>query len=304
MSAMSAGSAFESAVDAIITGDLDTLRRLLAEQPTLTRARSTREHHATLLHYVSANGVEGYRQKSPQNIPEITRTLLAAGAEVDAEANMYGSGCTTLGLVATSEPPARAGVQLAVIDVLLEHGASLDRPGLAGRNHKLVYACLANGQPDAADYLARRGAPLDLSSAAGLGRMDDLTRFLDATTPTDAQLADAFAYACGYGRLEAVDCLLNRGIDVDTGLTLQGLGHTGLHVAAYYAHPDVVDTLLRHGARVDAIDDTWHTTPLTWARTGWQERHNASTLADRYQAVVDRLIAAGAVDAPPDHGRS
>jgi hypothetical protein len=42
------------------------------------------------LHYCSANGVEGYRQKTPKNIVEITRILLEAGAEVDARADVYG----------------------------------------------------------------------------------------------------------------------------------------------------------------------------------------------------------------------
>jgi hypothetical protein len=45
-----------------------------------------------LLHYVSANGVEGYRQKAPKNVVKITETLLNAGAEIDATANVYGAG--------------------------------------------------------------------------------------------------------------------------------------------------------------------------------------------------------------------
>src|ERR1041384_5630377 len=47
---------FELAVEAIITGDVTTLKRLLRQNPELVRARSTREHRATLLHYVGANG--------------------------------------------------------------------------------------------------------------------------------------------------------------------------------------------------------------------------------------------------------
>ena len=78
---------FEAAADAIISGDITTLKKLLQENPALIRQRSTREHRATLLHYASANGVEGYRQKTPQNIVEIAELLLKSGAEVDAEAD-------------------------------------------------------------------------------------------------------------------------------------------------------------------------------------------------------------------------
>ena len=45
---------FETAADAICNGDVKTLKRLLAEEPQLIHSRSTREHKATLLHYVSA----------------------------------------------------------------------------------------------------------------------------------------------------------------------------------------------------------------------------------------------------------
>ena len=53
-------SKFESAVDAIVGGDAAALERLLRENPELARSRSTREHRSTLLHYVSANGVQDF----------------------------------------------------------------------------------------------------------------------------------------------------------------------------------------------------------------------------------------------------
>jgi len=106
----SAVARFEKAADAIIKGDIKTLKRILSDDPRLVHARSTRQHGATLLHYASANGVEGYRQKTPANIVEITELLLHSGAKVDAEADVYGGGSTTLGLVATSVHPFRAGV--------------------------------------------------------------------------------------------------------------------------------------------------------------------------------------------------
>src|ERR1043166_3051680 len=106
----SAVARFEAAADAIVKGDVKTLTRLLRNNPRLVHARAAREHKATLLHYASANGVEGYRQKTPANIVAITELLLQGGAEVDAEADVYGGGATTLGLAATSVHPFRAGV--------------------------------------------------------------------------------------------------------------------------------------------------------------------------------------------------
>jgi hypothetical protein len=154
----SSASRFEAAADAIVSGDLPALRRLLREDPKLIRARSAREHGATLLHYVAANGVEGYRQKTPPNIVEIAEELLRAGAEVDATAELYGAACTTLGLAATSVHPERAGVQEALLRTLLAHGAEIDRPASAGRGQSMIEACLANGQPRAAEFLAENAA--------------------------------------------------------------------------------------------------------------------------------------------------
>ena len=294
-------STFEAAASAIVAGDVTALERLLREHPEVIRARSTREHRATLLHYVAANGVENYRQISPKNIAEITEILLAAGAGIDDEADVYGGGCTTLGLVATSAPPAIAGVQREVIDVLLKHGARMDLPGSGGNNHTLVRACLANGQPDAAAYLVSRGAPLDLPGAAGIGRVDVVKRFFDEdgalnATATKAQMVDGFSLACAYGHADVVDFLLDRGIDVDVQLRGHGEGHTGLHVAAFHGHADVVSVLLRRGARVDVIDKTWGTPPLVWALTGWSTEPAGD--AGRYYDVVARLVGAGATVKP------
>src|SRR5262249_14200854 len=108
-------SAFEAAVVAIVSGDLPALEKLLRENPKLVRARSTREHRSTLLHYVSANGVEDFRQRTPKNIVDLAKLLLEAGADVNAESNAYGGRSTTLGLTATSYHPEAAGVQLSLM---------------------------------------------------------------------------------------------------------------------------------------------------------------------------------------------
>src|SRR5712691_8556661 len=151
------------------------LTRLLHDEPELIRARSARRHHSTLLHYVGANGVEAFRQHTPQNAVAIAEVLLDAGAEVDTVADMYG-GSTALGLVATSLHPKAAGVQRPLIQLLLDRGAALGHSAAAG-GRSLVHSCLANGRPEAAAYLASRGAPLDFESAAGVGRLDVVQSF-------------------------------------------------------------------------------------------------------------------------------
>ncbi|HLN28696.1 MAG TPA: hypothetical protein VK395_13210, partial [Gemmataceae bacterium] len=156
---------FESAAEAIVTGDVPALERLLRENSKLIRARSTREHRANLLHYISANGVESYRQKTPKNAVQVAETLLQAGALVDAEADVYGGGTTTLGLVATSVHPLRAGVQNALMQLLLDHGAAIDHPQGADNAQSIVRGALGNGCPQAAEFLSHRGALLGLEEA-------------------------------------------------------------------------------------------------------------------------------------------
>jgi hypothetical protein len=89
----------ESAVEAVVNGDLATLEDALRRDPALVRARSNRVccfdppvHRATLLHYVAVNGVEAYRQKTPANAVEIAHALLQAGARVTIPARTTSSG--------------------------------------------------------------------------------------------------------------------------------------------------------------------------------------------------------------------
>ena len=118
--------AFEAAVDALLAGDVATLRTLLAQHPSLVKERSSFGHQATLLHYVGSNGVETYRQVVPMNLAEVAQTLLDFGADVNATAAMYDGNCTTIALLITSAFPAEAGVMDAVVKVLVDAGAATD----------------------------------------------------------------------------------------------------------------------------------------------------------------------------------
>jgi hypothetical protein len=282
-------SQFESAVDAIVGGDAPALERLLLENPGLVRARSAREHRARLLHYVAANGVEGYRQRTPKNAVRIAEILLSAGSEVDAEADVYGGGATTLGLAATSVHPERAGVQIALLETLLKHGAELNRRGLAGNRQPMVTACLANGRQQAAEFFAARGTPLSLDEAAGVGRLDLLRSFFHPdgslkTNATHEQMAKGFLWACGYGRNEVLAFLLDRGLDLDAH---DADGQTGLHWAAMNRHLDTIELLLARRAPLEA-KNVYGGTVL--GQTLWSAAHHPE--ADVYIPIVENLLAA------------
>jgi ankyrin repeat protein len=262
---------FERAVDAIINGDAGTLVRLLHEDPDLVRARSTRVnyfdppvHRATLLHYLAANGVETYRQKSPKNAVDIARLLLEAGADPNALQDSYGGENTTLAMLVSSEPPRVAGVELPLIDALIDYGASVEPLG-RGRCIDPVMTALIHGSPDAARALERRGARIDsLPPAAGLGRVDAVTRLLPAATP--AERHSALAVAAQHGHTGIVRLLLDAGEDPNRYNPDGHHAHaTPLHQAIANAHLETVKLLVDRGARLDVADTIFKSTPLGWA---------------------------------------
>lgn len=101
---------FEAAVDAVVTGDLELLSRLLVGDPALVRARSAYAHRATLLHYLAANGVELYRQRVPSNATAVAGLLLAAGADPQATMPVSGGAFTLQELLSGSSDPVLSGV--------------------------------------------------------------------------------------------------------------------------------------------------------------------------------------------------
>jgi hypothetical protein len=280
-------SKFESAVDAIITGDVAALASLLRENPELIRWRSTRLHQATLLHYVAANGVEDYRQKTPKNAVEVAKMLLEAGAEVDALADAYGKS-TTLGLAATSVHPERAGVQIALLETLVDYGAAVD--GAAGRWNAVV-AALHNGRGEAAEFLAKRGARLDLEGAAGVGQLDVVKSFFNEdgglkANATKDQMEKGFLWACEYGRDSVADFLLKKGVDLRAQAKT---GQTGLHWAVVGGHLKTIKLLLERGAPLGE-KNAYGGTALGQAL--WSAINSDSGID--YVPVIETLIQAGA----------
>lgn len=269
--------AFELAAEAVISGDEASLRQALTADTGLTTARSTRVtchdppvHAATLLHYIAANGVEGYRQKSPANAVAMARLLLESGAEVDALAGMYGGQYATLGMLVSSSPPAHAGVQVPLTHLLIDHGAAIDGAGSPAW-HSPVLTALRFGFVDCAEALAARGARTDdLAILAGLGRLEDFTNHLPAASPDSRRRALALAAQLGHSAI--VRALLEAGEDPGRFNPPDYHSHaTPLHHAALHGHLETVRLLIAHGARLDIEDRLWHSTPLSWAE------HNSQT---------------------------
>ena len=273
----SATQQFETAVEAVIAGDANALRTMLLRDPALVRARSTRitchdpaVHAATLLHYLGANGVEGYRQRSPDNAVETARLLLDSGAEVDALAGLYGGQCTTLSLLISSTPPADAGVQVPLVNTLLDYGAAPD--GVGDSQWKSpMFTALVFGFSDAAAAVAARGATVDtLAIAAGLGRVDDCAHMLPAATADDRHRA--IALAAINDRVDVVALLLDADVDPNR-LNPDGMHshQTPLHGAALAGQLALVRLLVERGARMDIPDTLWQSTALGWAEHAGQD---------------------------------
>jgi hypothetical protein len=265
-------SIFETAVEAVINGDAQQLERLLRQYPELLRARSTRVtwwappqmHRATLLHYVGANGIEGYREKTPKNAVEIATLLLRAGAEPDALADMYQGNYPTLTMLVSSGHPATAGLQIALAETLLDFGAALEGAGEGAWASPLMTA-LAFGYSETAEALARRGARVDtVAAAAGLGFLDDVRRLLPASGAEDRHRA--MALSAQHGRVEIMRLLLDAGEDPSRYNPPTNHSHsTPLHQAVISGRDAIVRLLVERGARLDIRDTIYDGTPLGWA---------------------------------------
>src|SRR5262249_54551025 len=140
-----------------------------------------------------------------------------------------------------------------------------------GGNGPVINSCFANGQPEAAEFLAKHGAPVDVVDAAGLGRLDIVRRHFGETgaalSPAQREeMESAYFCSCWCGQAEVVEFLLERGIDPALH---NAEDQIGLHCAAYGAHFDTIKVLLRHGAPVDVKNKAYRATPLDVALWVW-----------------------------------
>lgn len=241
-------AAFERAADAVVNGDLDTLRPLLRERPALATARSLRPHRCTLLNYLGANGFEHWRQKTPANAVAVIDLLLAAGSDPNAVCYTYrgGPGEHTAGLLSSSGHPRQAGLTLDMLSALAR----------GGLRQSPVYELLtALHEAHRAGRTAQTAANLDPSSeTAGLALVE--SAMLDEK--------------------EIVCALLDAGVDINSR---RGDGATALHQAAIDGNADLVDELLARGADATLRDSVFNGNAAGWAHAGGHEALGKSLVA-------------------------
>ncbi|MCE7062026.1 ankyrin repeat domain-containing protein [Dyadobacter sp. CY343] len=298
---------FEKAADAIVSGDPAALTRIIAADPDIVKARSSRSHSATLLHYIAANGVEAFRQHTPENAPELADILLRSGSEPDAIASVYGQKwCTTLDLLVSSVHPAKAGLQVALVEKLADWGAAVD--GIHNNCSPLLTAICFH-YPDAARALVRRGARVDnIVTAAAMGSTELVGTFLQSNIKAAAgkcvihipwlgyavkppeSLELAFVWAAMHNQIEVVSFFLDNGMNPAARDLRQW---TALHWAAYYGYSETVQILLDRKAPLEARNEFGGT---VLDQTLWATTHEGVMPA--HLTIIRKLITAGAVIHP------
>jgi ankyrin repeat protein len=273
---------FYPAVAAIGADDVEKLRALVAADPSLATARSTRSH-PTLLQCLVLDG------KDKSNAREMAAILIEGGADVN-------------------EPFVAAGSidNRPVADLLLDRGAAIDGTGGWSPLEEALYWNSRN----VLALLLERGAKVqNLRTAAGLGRTDLIENYFNSdgslkpeagkidwpfgnletiaasnhdasgkqiladrikAWPQDRQgiVNNAFVYACMHGHIDAAKLLLAKGAEINAvpgGFDYAG---TGLHYAALNGHRAMVEFLLGRGADREIKDTKVGSTAAGWAEYG------------------------------------
>ncbi len=270
---------FHPAKAAITAGDIDKLRELIMQDPSLPTARSSRSH-PTLLQCLALDALD------VSNKVEMAKVLIDAGADIDG----------ALGAAASMD-------NVEIAELLLDRGAAINGLGswspleetLYWRNYKVR------------DLLMARGASMhNLRIASGLGRLDLIESFFssDGSLKPEAGKIDwpfgelersnlhgkikdelqakvaawsddpmdiinnAFVYACNNDQINATRLLVEKGAQVNAippGFDYAG---TGLHYAALNGNQTLVEFLLQQGADVNIKDTKVGSTAVGWADHG------------------------------------
>ncbi|HZJ61661.1 MAG TPA: ankyrin repeat domain-containing protein, partial [Chitinophagaceae bacterium] len=231
-----------------------------------------------LLWFVADNPIRN--ERLPANITEVTRILIDAVRQ-NAGESFQDQVDYALGLVATGRIPKECGVQIEMMDLLIDEGAT---PGSGN-------GALAHGNAKAAQRLVERGGKLTLTTAIGLDRKEDVERLIRQATLQDKQIAlIASAY---FGNPGMVRYVIDSGVDVNAYIDRSSGFHshaTALHQAVYSGSLDCVKVLIEKGADLNLEDRIYQGTPLGWAQYLYRET-NDEILKEKYSQIEKFLLA-------------
>jgi hypothetical protein len=200
-----------TATEAIHSGDVDGLKRLLGEHPGLATARlGTPEAMSRTLLHVATDWPGHY-----PNGPRTVAVLVAAGTPVDGRfAGPHTE--TALHWAASSD-------DVPVLDALLDAGADIEADGAVIAGGTALADAVAFRNWNAARRLAERGATATLWQAAALGDLTQVRALVDADpAPGHQEITNALWHACHGGQRQTAAYLLDRGADINW------TGHDGL----------------------------------------------------------------------------
>ena len=272
-------SKFHPAIAAIKSGDVEGLKSLVSQDPSLATTRSSKSH-PTLLQCLVLEAVD-----LPNKI-ELANVLIDAGAEIDGPL----CAAASIGNVEAASVLLDAGAQIngagrwspleealywdndGVINLLLERGASAHNLRIASGLGRidLIQSFFNNDgslKPEAGTIDWPFGDPLTSNLAKPI--KDELQAKIDRWSNDSSDIINnAFIYACMHNQLEAAELLLQKGASINCippGFDYAG---TGLHYAALRGHRPMVDFLLEHGADPNVKDPKVNNSPAGWADYG------------------------------------
>jgi len=296
---------FRDAVSAIDAGDVAQLQRLLAAHPELVRERLRSPgdwlratvgdalkgffQRPYLLWFVAEDPVRNGRL--PPDIAAIARVIIEA-ARRNGVVTLQEQVDYALRLVCWSWIARQCGVQIELIDVLVEAGASVDgRAVYNGRFGTHADSAIYNGNFAAAEHLLKRGATMTLTTALCQGRWADVERL--AATASQDEKQDAFVQAALNGNAEALRRMLALGVPPTTSSARNQSHGTALHHAVCSGSLDAVRVLVEAGADLHRRDTIYQGTPLGWAEHGLHEQTDPKR-AKQYEEIADYLRQNGA----------
>jgi len=296
MNTSSQDARFREAVGVIDAGDIASLQRVLSRDPILATERLTEPgawlcekagdalsdffRDPYLLWFVAEDPVRN--GKLPANIAPIAQLIIEAAKRESAESLQHQLDYA-LRLVCWSWIARECGVQIELIDVLLDAGADLEGRALnEGRFGTNTDAAIYNGNLAAAEHLVQRGAELTLTTALCLNRWADVDRLAGTSTSDDRQ--NAFVQAAMRGNAEALRRMLSLGVDPSGGSERNQSHATALHHAVWSGSLDAVKVLIEAGASLTRRDTIYGGTPLDWVMHGESSTSN-STEAEKYRQI-------------------